>query len=530
MKRWIYILTLLLLPMKVWTNGDPVAEFCALTLSKAPVPRAIPEIQIERENLHITLEYGQAHISVDYVLHNTSKKSFRDIYYGFPVDWEGDSLVHWVGDFYTESQYQKGWSDDYVRDFSFSLDGKALSANMSGDTLLKPAYTAEDWHKEFGYPDWHNFMYDTAHHKYNDDNDPYNWCEILSEYEWDSVLSKPLVLEESVHRRWYYTKFSLRAGKSATLHVEYTLNHSLWRGLYRLGEEFQRAFEGWANDYQGSEWISHAYNNFRYDFSPAAAWGDGTTPELDLKIDAPNTEVWLYDQNWRDTCLFVNHYYQHYTDFHYADTTPLNLKYYYPLPDSFDVNSIRDHRLSPMRYSLRQYEGDTCHYDALSDLDGCTGVFLNPNDSGEYVLEIVLTDSIPITGLAILHGNYCDSLSWVTTPRAEKMQVDYWIAKPWDILPRSYPLYSKTEWITKWIEANHYPALCKTEQPTDFTWPSLVRSMEKINIGNRGFESEIGHYREENVYTHLIRIRIPHQESAPFISEVILLYNDRHYK
>ncbi len=508
--------------MKVWTNGDPVAEFCALTLSKAPVPRAIPEIQIERENLHITLEYGQARISVDYVLHNTSKKSFRDIYYGFPVDWEGDSLVHWKNDFFSESQYQKGWSDDYVRDFSFSLDGKALSANISGDTLLKPAYTSEDWHKEFGYPDWHNYKFDTVYKG----NNSYEW-EILSEYEWDSVLSKPLVLEESVHRRWYYTKFSLRAGKSATLHVEYTLSHSLWRGLYSLCEEFQRAFEGWANDYQGGEWIKCPYNSFRYDFSPAAAWGNGTTRELDLTIDAPNTEVWLPHQQRKNTILFEGHYHRHYTDFRYADATPLELDYRYIVPDSFDVNSIRDHRLSPMRYSLRQYEGDTCRYEALSDLNGCTGVFLNPNDSGEYVLEIVFTDSIPITGLAILHGNYCDSLSWVTTPRAKKMQVEYWGILWGNKSPCWQTVYGTTEWVHKWIKANHYPALCKNEQPLDFTWTSLVHSMEKINIGNRGFESEIGHYHEENVYTHLIRIRIPHQKSAPFISEVILLYNER---
>ena len=49
MKRLLYILLIALLPMVVYANGDPTAEFCALTLSKAPVPRAIPEIQIERE-------------------------------------------------------------------------------------------------------------------------------------------------------------------------------------------------------------------------------------------------------------------------------------------------------------------------------------------------------------------------------------------------------------------------------------------------------------------------------------------------
>lgn len=44
MKRLPYIL-ILFLPLGVYANGDPTAEFCALTLSKAPVPHAIPDIR-----------------------------------------------------------------------------------------------------------------------------------------------------------------------------------------------------------------------------------------------------------------------------------------------------------------------------------------------------------------------------------------------------------------------------------------------------------------------------------------------------
>ena len=69
MRRIFYVLSFLLLSVIVFANGDPVAEYCALTLSKTPVPRAIPEIQIEREDLNIELMDGCARIKVDYVLH-----------------------------------------------------------------------------------------------------------------------------------------------------------------------------------------------------------------------------------------------------------------------------------------------------------------------------------------------------------------------------------------------------------------------------------------------------------------------------
>ncbi|MBQ7672272.1 MAG: hypothetical protein IJS49_04255 [Paludibacteraceae bacterium] len=522
-ERALSFLILLLLPLLAQANGDPVATYCALTLSKVPVPRAIPEIQIERENLDITLEYGQARISVDYVLHNTSGKSFRDIHYGFPVDWEGDSLVHWIDDFYSESQYQKGWSDYYVRDFSFSLNGKPLTARMSGDTVVKPAYTNIDWHNEFGYPDWKNEDYDTTHHKFGDSNDRYNWYQEVAEYEWNNIPKKPYILEHAVHRRWYYTSFSLRAHAQATLHVEYTLKHLTSLGLYQLGNEFQHAFDCHENNWNGGERSEADYNRFLYDFSPAAAWGDGTTRELNLTVHAPNTKVWLPQISGNDPPLFEGYYHQHYTDFRYADAAPIEWFYTYPAPDSLDVNAIRDHRLSSTCYSLRQYEGDTCNYKVLSDLNGCTGIFLSPTDSGDYVLDIIVADSINVTGLAILHGNYCDSISWATTPRAEKMKVDCLVTTEWEKYPYWINEYGTTEWITSYIKGNHYPALCKTAQPSDFTWPSLVRAMEKMNLGDRGFDTPWGFFERYKRFTNRIRIHIPPQPSAPFISEVILL-------
>jgi hypothetical protein len=80
MKRFLYVLVVCLLPIVGKANGDPVAGYCALTLSKAPVPRAIPEIQIEREDLQVELLGGCSHIKVEYTLRNTSSKKFKNIH------------------------------------------------------------------------------------------------------------------------------------------------------------------------------------------------------------------------------------------------------------------------------------------------------------------------------------------------------------------------------------------------------------------------------------------------------------------
>lgn len=526
MKKNFYILAFLLLPLTAFANGDPVAEYCALTLSKVPVPRAIPEIQIEREDLQIELLDGCSHIQVDYVLHNTSKKTFRNIHYGFPVDWEGDGPIHWTGDFISESLYQKGWSDDYVTNFSFRLDGKLLSAHMSGDTLIRPAYTTGDWHKEYGYPNWQVIYGDTI--LGHDDYGEFEW--IMSELEWEGKpTDSTVILKEPLHRRWYYTSFSICANQTVTLHVEYTLRHWFHVSLSDPENEFCHYFDEsyykYDNNYK--EVAEKGRNRFIYDYSPAAAWGDGTAHELNLNINAPGVSVWNSQIDYRDSALFKDSYQQHYTHFDYAKAEPLKLAYFYPRPDSLDVNAIRDHRLPANRYQIMQYDNDANHYDALKDLSGCTGVELTPTDSGNYVLDILINEPAYITGIAIMNGNCCDSLSWASNGRIEQMQIMYkgldWQTNK-DVWITTYGI---TEWVVKYIQSVHHPAPCKNTMPDDFSWNGLVRAADKTNVYPRVSQAFYPHDRFwwQNPIRY-IRIIIPPQERAPFISEVILLYDE----
>lgn len=521
MQRFLCPLLFLLLPWLVFANGDPVAYYCALTLSKTPVAQAIPEIQIEREDLHICFEHGRSHILVEYTLRNTSRKHFRNIHYGFPVDWAGDDSLHWEGDFYTESVYQKGWSDDYVSDFSFRLNGQLLSANRSADTLIRKGYTSGDWHRQYGYPDWQTFD-KQQHMALAQDTTQYYFglLEMMTEAEWEGNHVDTLILEDPVHRRWYYTSFSVRPRETVILRVKYTLCHSLMIGLYQTTNEFQRYFDMW----RAGETIGGGRNRFCYDYSPAAAWGDGTAHQLNLTIEASGMAVWSPVWNGRDSALFRDSYYRQYTHFDYATAEPLQLEYFSSAPDSLDVIAVREHRLAPEHYTLRQFPTDTNSYDALSDLSGCTGIELVPTDSGNYVLDIWLDRPTLVTGLAIMNGNCCDSLSWVSNGRIEQMQIMYWGNPWWSNKEEWIPLYARRQWIRKYSEATYYPAPCKTASPADFSWNGLVKAAEKVNISPRTPSDAPSWIKKYETSVQHIRIAIPPQLQPPYISEVILLY------
>lgn len=525
MKRLFCPLLFLLLPWMVFANGDPVAHYCALTLSKTPVARAIPEIQIEREDLHIRLEHGRSRILVEYTLHNTSRKHFRNIHYGFPVDWVGGDSLCWDYSFYTEAIYQKGWSDDYVSDFSFRLNDQPLSANKSADTLIRKGYTNHDWHNQFGYPDWQTFDWDEYNLVTQDTTDKFfDWAQIIKDLEWMGDPEDTLVLEDPVHRRWYYTSFSIRPRETVTLRVEYTLRHSLMLGFYQITGEFQRHFDIW----RAGEYMEDGYNRFCYDYSPAAAWGDGTAHQLNLTIEAPDMEVWSPVWNGRDSALFRDAYYRQYAPFDYATAEPLQLEYFSSAPDSLDVIAVREHRLAPEHYALRQFPADTNRYDALSDLSGCTGLELVPTDSGNYVLDIWLDQPTLVTGLAIMNGNCCDSLAWTSHGRIEQMQIMYWGNPWWRSNGEGWiSLYANRQWARNYVEEYYYPAPCKTVAPADFSWDGLVRAAEKVNISPRTPSDAPGSIKEYETPVQHIRIAIPPQSTPPYISEVILLYESR---
>ena len=70
-------------------NGDPVAIKSALTLSRTPVAVHVSEVQVVNEQCRFLLGSGYVDVEVRYTLHNRSKKAFKSLPYGFPIDWYG---------------------------------------------------------------------------------------------------------------------------------------------------------------------------------------------------------------------------------------------------------------------------------------------------------------------------------------------------------------------------------------------------------------------------------------------------------
>ena len=65
----------------LWANGDPVATFCALTLSRNPLGVHVPEVQLKDEYLTVTPEGRYTLVRVEYLLYNNSKKDFANLPY-----------------------------------------------------------------------------------------------------------------------------------------------------------------------------------------------------------------------------------------------------------------------------------------------------------------------------------------------------------------------------------------------------------------------------------------------------------------
>ena len=103
----------------VYGNGNPVASFSSINCVKNPQPLSIPEIAIVREKLKITHEDGYNCFDVTYLFKNESNKDFREIDYGFPIDYliidelESYSFHH---DLYSESIYEVGWDERLIKE------------------------------------------------------------------------------------------------------------------------------------------------------------------------------------------------------------------------------------------------------------------------------------------------------------------------------------------------------------------------------------------------------------------------------
>lgn len=364
----------------LFANGDPVVSISSLTKSANPSPKPIVDIQILKEDLYIQPSQNTT-VKVKYVLQNSSDKDYNDIDYGFPVDYAGVGTVNapLASDLITESAYTIGWHDSYIKRMAFFMNSNALPYTMSEETVLKKI-DRKEFKEEYA--------------EFFDESDTLIDTEIEDE-----------ALTRDIARRWFYTKFSIKAGETCVLEVEYTLQNSFSIPLYSLNTIIQSSSEttGWGS--------------FYYDMSPAQHWGDGTAKELSVEIDFANTahlqreiynndnlspvsDLLFTEKGKKLICKAQN--------FNFKNAAPIQLEYYSTYNSNYQ--DLLKHRIDPSAYTIvASDELDAYPVSNLSDLDMSTAWAVKPKERQKTQLKIVF-DKPTLPGAIIVVGGYHKSV------------------------------------------------------------------------------------------------------------------------
>lgn len=515
MKKAILLHLCLLLPSLLWANGDPVASFSAMTLSRTPVAVHVPEVQLMQESLEITPMGTYTHVHVTYLLRNTSNKHFSNLHYGFPIDYIGSGAARWgEGDYpLGESVGEIGWRDSYIRNVAFTLNNNMLQWHCSADTMLsvpKPILTEEEKKADSTGELWQTRVEQLFE---IDDNDV-------------SIYRQNIY---GVYRRWFYTILNIAPNQAVTLEVDYQVYNSTATNLYRLGSEF---CQQWPAEY-----------GFHYDFSPAAYWGNGKAETFEVNL---HTDHVIKKDKWREfdakNCIFglamkkvnENLYTFFSRNFDLAKAEPLQINFFCPTSIAHQpVADILSHRIPPSQYTVKVSGSDSKYPAAnLSDLDLSTATVLKPDPRGENYITITFKDSMRVTGIVFYNGYCKDRNSYINNSRAQTMLVstkdrkDKYGHDPKDIhYPFAHYSYDNRQ-------DPYTPDTLPTAIPSTFTWQGLTDQALLIPMTNRPVQSEDGsmatlgypQYLAVKQITFAIPATIPGKKYDDLcISEIIVL-------
>ena len=476
------ILTLALLlasAISAWANGDPVAVRSALTLSPTPVAVHIPEVQLVDEHISFVPHDRYMEVTVRYLLHNRSARSFDSLPYGFPIDYYGSGKSHWTDiDDIFESQMEEGWRDDLIRNVSFTLGDRQLHWRCSKDTVLVPPqpYLSEAW-------------FDTASEKGRREFD-----SLFAIYG-DSVYS----YTHGISRRWFYTYLTIPANSFVTLEVRYTVECNVTQDLYSLCDYMT---------VDNSIW----YLRFQYDFTPAAYWGDGHADRFNVVLDTTEICKINYENVWlkgiglstsafnilpfrKESHLWTYHANQ----FDLATAKPLQLAYTLKKPISQPLDKLLNHRLDPSKYTIT-VSGTDPKYPAanLSDLDPSTATVLRPDKQDSVYITIRFKKPTEVAALLLINGYTKDRDTWRNNARIDSLLVtaitpgytyhNYETGRIDTALNNTdrqhIMLFGEHEWIRKWVESRWLPGKYPHDEPEDYDLQSLIDNSFMLTIGS----------------------------------------------
>ena len=473
MKRLITVALLLVGSLTLRANGDPVAERSALTLARTPVAVHVPEVKLLDERCLFTLRNGYTEVEVRYLLYNQSNKNFKALPYGFPIDWLGEGPVHWESrDIWSESIVERGWRDSYVRDVMFSLNGQSLPWQCSADTILKPRAAVCDtdfitevrWEIDSGRwvtdpllaPDSGEYHYSAARTR-----------KIIAKYG-DNIL----YYDPATCRRWYYVRFDIPSGQVVELMVRYRIENNRYEGFY----ENLRVFR--ANRYYCGE--------FRYDFSPAAYWGDGLAQSFSVELDT--SDVHHYWQPVVVTGLPMQNGGRGYSytarHFDLAAAEPLEVHSCSDHQLKENLPELLSRRISPDRYTITVSGFDPKYpIGNMSDMDPGTATVLRHNNQDSLYITITFHDSAMATGVLIYNGYCKDRRTWLNNSRIDTVECYYATrTNYWDtIVPEV--MHEQI-----FYPEGDYKRELQGGEPKAFDWQSLTDAAIKIPIEERKME------------------------------------------
>ena len=506
--RTLTIAVLLLLAgTTAMANGDPVLTRSAVTVSKTPVAIHVPEVQIVNEQLLFVPNGLYTEVTVRYLLHNHSKKSFSKLAYGFPIDYLAPSPNVWS---YGESTQELGWNDRYVKGVTFSLNGKELAWQCSGDTMVRPS-------ERYIMTDYIDVKPDSA------GTFSQKAIElIIRDYGHEAVNYNYPVM-----RRWFYTFLDLPAESYATLEVHYFVSHTHQELLYGSSHIFEN-------------------NNSRYDectmvydFSPASYWGNGHADRLLLQIDTTFINpIRNYDTdgkgNYDDFCTYKVKLRDRLwsfeaSNFDLAKAEPMYISFTNKqhLPQS--LANIFNHRISPDRYTVTVSGADKSYPAAnLSDLDPSTTTVLKPDKDGKTYITIKFKKPQKINGFFFFNGYTKSAESYWNNSKVDSLIVgaDYYVVTEWEgqkdtdtVTPKNC-LLCERDYSVKYTDWENTPAKYTGSDPVNFDWQSLTDAAMLINMQR---QPDI-----ETVYANEITIAISNVKKGKkyndlCVSEIILV-------
>lgn len=461
--------------LSAMANGDPVAIYSALTLSPTPVAKHVPEVQLVDEFVTFTPNDRYMDVTVRYLLHNNSKRSFDKLPYGFPIDYFGSGPAGWdFRDMFSESMMEVGWRDSYIRNVCFTLNDRQLPWQCSRDTIIVPEKKTlfMDYFIEIK-PDsadtYSHHIIDSLYKMYGEDI-----------YEYSQPIS----------RRWYYTYLNIPAQSYVMLEVRYTVECTFRTGLY----ERKNNLISHSNNYFG-------HLQFQYDFTPAAYWGNGHANHFQATFDASKI-VWSRVPGEEELGISglpmkaknkLWHYETH--DFNFASAKPFSVEYFFPTPLHQPLDRLLSHCVPASEYTI-QVSGADKKYPAsnLCDLDPATTTVLKADKNDSIYITIRFKKPTALEGMILVNGYTKNAETYRNNARIDSLMVfgNYFsvhtIGDESDTAYNNKPvmLFGERDWIVKYTDFRPLPAKYDGLNPTSFDWQSIVDNSMLLGLSHYG--------------------------------------------